>query len=165
MNLIDHLLTFANEAAAFNVLKTMGFADLNLDEVGNIVWDRQRVIPNVKLITADTVWDFTNPSQGVKIVDEQTISGFHISIALPEASAALEAIPPKALRVIENRGLTAPDKAFHEYAVPFKGLPEGVASDMPAGQVNRVGGKIENLLFRISLRWFWHTEYPDPLAT
>ncbi len=154
MDLIDHLLTFPNETAALGVLTPMGFAP-------NGVWDRRIVDPGVKLITVDRVMGST--TEDPNLIEQETIPGYHVSIALPEASEALEGIPPKALRVIENRELTGPDKAFHEYAVSFKGLPEGVASDMPAAQVNRVGGKIENLKFRISPRWYWHTEYPDPL--
>ena len=155
-NRIDHLLSFANETAAFNVLKNLGFA--KLDKLDNIVWDRSRVDPGVKLITADAVVD-TSVFPTVIITPEQTILGFHLSIALLEASDALEAIPPKALRVIENRGLATATSKFHEYAMPFKGLPEGVATDMPPGLINRAGGVIENLNFTISPR-FAGSDYP-----
>ena len=160
MELIDHLLSFPNETAAFNVLRNLGFAQLDPDG-STIVWDGTRVDPDVKLITQDAVWDFSNPSQGILITDEQTIAGFHLSIALPETSDELEAIPPKALRVIENRGLATATSKFHEYSATHANLPEGVATNMPPGQINRVGGNIENLTFKISPRFFG-SDYPVP---
>jgi len=157
--LIDHTLTFANEAAAFAVLENLGFA--GRDDENNLVWDRSRVDPGVKLITADAVWDHTDLDNPILISPEETIAGFHISIALPEASDALEALPGNVLRVIENRELATSIKAFHEYAVAHKSLPEGVASNMPVGDINRQGGKIENLTFKTSPR-FLGSDYPVP---
>ncbi len=157
MTTIDHLLTFANETAALGVLTPLGFAS-------NGKWDTGRVDPGVKLITQDAVWSTPVPDPNlnevpVLLVPELTISGFHVTIALPETSDELEQIPPKALRVIENRGLATASSKFHEYAAFHANLPEGIATDMPAGQINRVGGVIENLIFKISPRFFG-SDYP-----
>ncbi len=159
MTLIDHLLTFPDENAAFGVLQNLGYAFR--DEDDNIVWDRSRVDPGVKLTTADAVFDTSDPP--VLITPEQTIAGFHITISLPEVDASLEALPQKFLRVLENRGIATKSKKFHEYAEEFLSLPEGIATDTPVEQINRgVGGKIDNLKFRISPR-FLGSDYPDPL--
>ncbi len=155
-DIIDHTLSFPNEAAAFGVLSGLGFAFR--DQNNNIVWDGRIVDPTVKLITADAVVD----GNGDVITPEEIIAGFHVSIALSEASDDLEALPNNFLRLIENRMMTGLSKKFHEYAVSFKSLPEGVASNMPPAQINRVGGLIENLTFKISPRWLWHTDYPVP---
>ncbi len=156
--MIDHLVGFPNENAAHGVLQSLGFSFRN--EEDNIVWDRSRVDPGVRLITADAVFDTTvNPP--VLITPEETIAGFFISIALPEASDELEGIPGNALRLIENRGLATATSKFHEYAVPTAGLPEGAAANMPASQINRVGGVIENLTFKVSPRSLG-SDYPVP---
>ena len=161
MTLIDHLLTFPNENAAFGVLQSLGYT--SKDEDDNIVWDRSRVDPGVKLITADAVWDNSDPENPILVSPQETIAGFHITISLPEADDVLEALPQKFLRVLENRGIATKSKKFHEYAEDFKSLPEGIASDTLAEHVNRgVGGQIDNLNFRISPR-FLGSDYPDPL--
>ena len=157
MTTIDHLLTFSNEAAALGVLTPMGFAPSGR-------WDRSYVDPGVRLITADPVWDTTDPDNHILVSPEEIISGFHITIALPEVSAALEALgPQKFLRVIEDRGLATAASKFHEYAVSTVGLPEGVATEMPAAQLNRVGGVIENVTFKISPR-FLGSDYPATIG-
>ena len=158
--MIDHLLTFANEQAAAGVLQSLGFATVDGQD---IIWDTSRVVPNMKLTTAEAVWDLSDPQNPVLVTPEETISGFHISIALPIASDALETIPASALRVLENRGEANKNKQFHEYAVSFKSLPEGVASDTPPGQLKRdPNGDINELTYRISPR-FLGSDYPDPL--
>ncbi len=164
-DVVDHLMTFPNEEAAFGVLSLLGFARRN--EANVIVWKRSVVDPGpgippsgIQMITADVVLD-TTVFPAVVITPEQTIAGFHITIALHEASDELATLPSPFLRMIENRGLATASSKFHEYAASHANLPEGVASDMPPGQINRVGGVIENLKFRINPRFFG-SDYPDP---
>ena len=90
---------------------------------------------------------------------EEVVSGFHITISLPTPSLPLHGIINKALRVIEDRGKANKTKKFHEYAVPFGTLTDGVASDTKAEHMNKAGGKIESLAFRISPR-FLGSNYP-----
>ena len=156
MTLIDHLLTFPNEDAAHAILKSLGFT--SKDEEDNIIWDRSRVDPGVSLITADAVYDTSDPP--VLITPQQTVSGFHVTISLPEASEELDDLPDKVLRVAENRSKAARTKKFHEYAEPTRGMPDGIASDTAAEHVERSGGKVQRMKFRISPR-FLGSDYPS----
>ena len=148
MAFIEHLLTFPNEAAAFAALEPLGFAVRN--KANNLVWDTGRVDPTVRLITSDDPFE--------------TIAGFHLTISLPVASVVLEALADDVLRVIEDRDLATPSKAFHEYAASLPSLKNGVAKNLPASQLNKQAGKIVNLKFRISPRPLG-SEYPEPLST
>jgi len=163
MTLIDHLLTFPNEAAASGVLRSLGGTTKfsGRDEDDNIWWDRSRVDPGISLITADAVWDRTDPENPILITPRQTISGFHVTIALPEASTELERLANFALRVVENRDKANSNAKFHEYAEPIGLLTEGISTDTDVGHVNRSGGKVQNLTFKISPR-FLGSDYPVP---
>ncbi len=155
--MIDHLVTFNNENQAHAILLNLGFSFIG--QGGEKLWDTRRVDPGIKLTTVEAVWDETDPHDPILITPEQTISGFHISIGLDVASDELEALPGKVLRLIENRGIATSSSKFHEYAVAHKSLPEGVASNMQAGNLNRVGGKIDSLNFKVSPR-FLGSDYP-----
>jgi len=156
--MIDHLLTFPNETAAHNTLSKLGFGSVDADS--NLVWDRSRVDPGVKLITADAVWDTSDPP--VLVTPEQVVPGFHVTIALPRASRRLHRIAGRALRVVENRRKARRRAKFHEYAERIEDMTEGVATDLDAAHITRVAGKIDKLKFRISPR-FLGSDYPDPL--
>jgi len=153
--MIDHLLTFANETAAHALLDPLGFgSDDN--------WDRSRVDPGVKLITADAVWDNSDPENPVLVTPQEVVSGFHVTIALPDASTVLDGLPGPVLRVAENRGKANKNAKFHEYAEPTANMPEGIAADTAVEHVNRNAGKVDNMNFRISPR-FLGSDYPDPI--
>jgi len=156
--MIDHLLTFANETAAHTALKKLGFG--SVDEESNVVWDRSRVDPGVKLILADAVWDNTDPENPVLVTPQQVVPGFHITISLPEASKALHATG--AVQVVENRTKATRAKKFYEYAEPLEDMTAGIATDTKAEYFELKTGKIDKMKFRISPR-FLGSDYPDPL--
>ncbi len=140
--MIDHLLTFIDEAAAHTELDSLGYAK-------GAGWDRSRVNPGVQLIL-----DTGSP-----------ISGFHITITLPSASTDLFATG--ALRVVEDRAAATETGQFFEYAVPIEDMTDGLATDTDADCINsrdgdgQIGGsRVEKFLCRISPRPLG-SDYPD----
>lgn len=102
---IDHVAKFTDEAGAADALPSYRAGD---------GWDTSRVLAGVSIITADAVWDNTDPQNPVLVSPEQTLPGFWLAIGLPELSQDLIALPGNALRFAANRETgqiiyTAPD--------------------------------------------------------
>jgi hypothetical protein len=82
---IDHLLTFATEAAAHTALDSLGYG------TGGTSWDLSRVNPNIQIITAEAVWNnATNPP--TLVTPAVVKPGWWIMISLPALDATLQGL-------------------------------------------------------------------------
>jgi hypothetical protein len=100
-NEIDHVLTFADAATAHSVLDPLGFGGTNQ---GVPYWDISRCIPNTAVITANAVWNNSDPLHPVLTTPEVHYPGWHIAIALPSLSAQLTGLAGNVCRFVSDRG-------------------------------------------------------------
>lgn len=99
MSIFDHILKFADEAAASAALPAYGFQD----EQGAWHWRGDCTMPNISIITAEAVWDNSDPQNPVLVSPEVTVSGWYIAIALDHVDAGLQGLPNNALRFVSDR--------------------------------------------------------------
>jgi hypothetical protein len=96
--MIDHVLAFENEASARSALPQF----CSQDQEGAWSWDQSRCIPNIKIITAEAVYEGEGMEREL-VSPEEVLPGFWIAIALPELSEELRDLPDNACRLITNR--------------------------------------------------------------
>jgi hypothetical protein len=94
LDMMDHILVFADEAAAHAALDSLGFGQTP-DR------DRSRVIPGLEVSTPDGV-----------------LPGFWTAIALAGASDDLKALPNDACRLIADRDAAALGQLFIVFVSP-----------------------------------------------
>lgn len=85
--MFDHLIKCASDAERQALLEQYGVS---------------RAAP-VSVITADAVWDTTDPEEPVLVTPEVTLEGYWLAVALPEVSNELKALPDGACRLIADR--------------------------------------------------------------
>lgn len=85
--MIDHILQFASEAEAFTILGPLGYA--SRDGAGPWSWDTSRVVPAQAIISAEAVWNRSDPQNPVLTTPEVRVSGFWVMVSLPNRSAPL----------------------------------------------------------------------------
>ena len=81
-------------------------------------WRGDVVIPNLKIITADAVWDTSDPQEPVLVSAEESLPGFWLAIALPEVSQVLIALPNDACRLIADREAAGRGEEYIRYVSP-----------------------------------------------
>lgn len=114
--MIDHLFAFPSEAAARAALPA--YCAHGPDGVWH--WDGSRVVTGVQIITAEAVWNRSDPDpfKAVLVWPEQHLPGFWIAIALPGLSPALRDLPGDVCRYISDRDAAnagAPREQFTLY--------------------------------------------------
>jgi len=92
---IDHILTYASEAAAHTALDPLGYGS------GGTTWDTSRVVPGVIPITVQATYN----ADGTIKTPATTLSGFWILIALPALDNTLKTIAGGACRLIVDRSM------------------------------------------------------------
>lgn len=75
--MIDHIFKFADEAGAHAALDPLGYGTTKKSGAS---WDTSRVVVGGKQVTAEAVWDMTDPQKPVLTKAEQVISGFWVLI-------------------------------------------------------------------------------------
>lgn len=81
--MIDHILTFVDEAAAHTALDPLGYGDAKTG-----AWDTSRTITGLSVITAEATYD----KNGNLTSPETKLSGFWIMIALPLEATGLKVL-------------------------------------------------------------------------
>jgi len=112
--MMDHLLSFENEAAAQAALPQFG----TLDEDDVWHWDGARVIAPISIITADAVWDMSDAENPVLQYPEECLPGFWLAIATDELMPTLRDLPDNACRFIASRVLASQSEPFLIYTAP-----------------------------------------------
>jgi len=110
--MIDHLLVFANEATAHQVLDPLGFGGTN---DGVAYWDQSRVIPNVQIITSEAIWDNTDPQNPVLVSPQAVMPGWWINIRLSGVSTALRDLPGEICRLIADADAANAGQTFDQF--------------------------------------------------
>jgi hypothetical protein len=106
MTIYDHVLAFANEAAA----------QAALPQFYNESWDQSRVIPNIKIITAEAVYEGEGMDRKL-VSPEEVLPGFWVAIALTELSTTLRDLPNEACRLITDRDAANAGGTFQQFTV------------------------------------------------
>ncbi len=114
--MIDHLLVFADETAARAALPAYCLQGRD----GAWRWDGSRVVTGVQIITAEAVWNRSDPDpmKATLATPEQHLPGFWLAIALPDLSPALRDLPGDVCRYISDRDAAnagAPREQFTLY--------------------------------------------------
>jgi hypothetical protein len=116
--MMDHILTFADETSAHAALDPLGLGGTQLSSdgktstpywAGGVLASKE----NFRGISADAVWDRTDPLHPVLVTPEQVLPGFWVGVATDDQakSDALKALPGDACRVILNREASRPGNA------------------------------------------------------
>lgn len=79
--MVDHLLTFASEAAAHTALDPLGYGS------SGTIWDTSRCIPNVAIVTAEAVF-----SNGVLVTPAVVKPNWWIMVSLPSLDSTLQGL-------------------------------------------------------------------------
>ena len=109
MTIYDHVLAFANEAAAQAALPQYYSAVASS-------WDQSRVIPNIKIITAEAVYEGEGMDREL-VSPEEVLPGFWVAIALTELSTTLRDLPNEACRLITDRDAANAGGTFQQFTV------------------------------------------------
>jgi hypothetical protein len=109
MTIYDHVLAFANEAAAQAALPQYYSAVASS-------WDQSRVIPNIKIITAEAVYEGEGMDREL-VSPEEVLPGFWVAIALTELSTTLRDLPNEACRLITDRDAANAGQSFAQFTV------------------------------------------------
>lgn len=88
--MIDHILTFADEATAIAALGPLGFAAQDENRV--LRWDTSRVIPGQAIVKSEAVWDNKDPKKPVLVSPEVKEAGFWVLVSLVAGSPVLKAM-------------------------------------------------------------------------
>jgi hypothetical protein len=112
MTIYDHVLAFASEAAAQQALPSF----CNQDQQGVWRWDQSRVIPNIKIITAEAVYEGEGMDREL-VSPEEVLPGFWVAIALTELSTTLRDLPNEACRLITDRDAANAGGTFQQFTV------------------------------------------------
>jgi hypothetical protein len=92
----DHFCVFPDETTALAALPAYHYNNGN--------WDTSRVMPNMRIITADAVWDNSDPLKPVLVTPETVLPGWWIAISDKTGTVnAVKDIPGNACRVILDR--------------------------------------------------------------
>lgn len=97
--MMDHVLVFASEGVAHAALDPLGHGGIGDD---GAYWNGSYTIPN-QFIGNDTIGK---------------LPGFWITVALPEQSEALKALPGNACRFIADREASTPGVPVFAYVAP-----------------------------------------------
>lgn len=92
----DHFLVFPDEAAAKAALPAYCYRNGN--------WDTSRVLPGMHIVTADAVYDNSDPMKPVLVTPEAVLPGWWIAVSDKTGVAtSVKDIPGNACRVILDR--------------------------------------------------------------
>ena len=106
----DHIIMFADEAAAHEALAPLGYSQTSGD--GAPQWDTSRTLPGVSMVVADAVWDHTDPMRPTVVTPRQVIPGYFIVISLDEINGDLTALPDAACRLVASVEAAAAGQPF-----------------------------------------------------
>lgn len=96
----DHFCVFPDEATAKAALPAYHYANGN--------WDTSRVLPDLKIITADAVYDNTDPENPVLVTPETILPGWWIAVSDKDGLvASVRDIANNACRVVLDRDKAA----------------------------------------------------------
>ena len=108
--MFDHILTFTDEAAAKAALAPLGYCFPDEDSV--MQWDTSRTLPGIKLVTADAVWDNSDPELPTLQTPEQCLPGWSVAIALQQISDDLTSLDGDACRIVTDSVAAAAGQPF-----------------------------------------------------
>ncbi len=100
--MFDHVMLFADEAAALTALKPLGYA--MTDEDGNDQFKASQVLV-VRLVLVDAVWDNSDPENPILTTPEVVAPGFYVVVSAKAQDESLKALPNNACRLVADRTL------------------------------------------------------------
>jgi hypothetical protein len=106
----DYILSFPSEAAAHAALDPLGYG------TDGTAWDQSRVIPNIRIITAEAVYEGEGMDRKL-VSPEEVLPGFWVAIALTELSTTLRDLPNEACRLITDRDAANAGGTFQQFTV------------------------------------------------
>lgn len=128
--MIDHLLSFPDEATALAALASTSFVT---DSGEGSDFDLSRCFPDVHLVTADAVLD----EEGETITPEQRFPGWWLVISTDGDETDPELAAMESCRLVADRGRAARGEPFI-FPTGLRALPEQIATvvridGLPAG--------------------------------
>lgn len=119
--MFDHILMFADEAAARAALGPLGYGREARQMISADVvwaWDTSRVLPGVEMVLANAVWNHSDPMRPLIVTPKQTLSGYYVAISLAAPDEVLKGLPGAPCRIIASSAAAAAGLPFLVYLAP-----------------------------------------------